>query len=160
MPRRNCYALKKFSEAERIADEIGFYGAAANAAVSTATAAARNGDLPHASEACSRARDEFTRTGDSLGLCECLKIEGVIERERENYSIAETILREAMCLFSECENPLGVAESEYELSLAYAAAGKGADALNSVNAARLKFEALEAVADVVRCDKLLSKLLA
>ncbi|MFT7692546.1 MAG: tetratricopeptide (TPR) repeat protein [Candidatus Latescibacterota bacterium] len=151
-------ALEQFIRAEEMSLDVGRYGTAANCAISAAQAAILLEDAQYAEEACNRARSEYARSGDALGLCECVKIDGSIAHLRGESTKAELMLREGISEFKKHSNPLGVAECEYELGLTYIAAGNPVQAMATLVDAREKFKTLGADIDVVRCNRQVSQL--
>ena len=151
-------ALRQFSLAATHAEEMGMYGVWANVQVSRAQAQVILGDIDGAVVSRERARAEMARVDDQLGLWECEKVSGMISRERGNHEEAEGQLRAAATGFSSVSNPLGEAESQYELALLYERIGRITEAKAEVLSAKAAFVELSAALDIIRCEELAARL--
>jgi putative nucleotidyltransferase with HDIG domain len=116
------------------------------------------GDLSRARDRCDIAFELAHRYEHRLGLGEVYKWYGVIYRETEKYSLAETHLRSALEIAEQYSSPLLAGETQRELADVYRAQDRNQDALIALNYAQRVFNDLSAELDLADVDRRLQDL--
>ena len=151
-------ALECYTRGGEQAREMGTVDIEANIVVSQAVAQIGVGDLEEAETSCLQARTYMEQLGDRLGLAECSKVEGMICRERSQYSEGEERLQQGRHIFEELENQLGVAECDLELGRLLQDRGEVEAASQHLEESCKLFQEIGAVEDARKAEELLTTL--
>ena len=153
-------ALSCYAKGEKLARELGTVDVLANLLVSRAIVHVARGELEEAEVACARARQLMDQLSSRIGMAECHKVEGMIDRERGLYPRATDHLEKGMAAFQDLENDLGVAECELELAVVEQRQGELVRARRRLEDSIRRFEQVGAAGDAQRGQALLAEMAA
>ena len=153
-------ALACYAQGEKLARDMGTVDVLANILVGQASVYIGLSDLDGAAASCQGARIYYEQMQDRLGVAECKKVEGMINRGRGLYSEAEALLVEARHSFQDVENELGVAECDLELGLVRQHGGDVEGARRYLQKSSALFEQVGAVEEAGRAKALLADLVS
>jgi len=153
-------ALSCYTKGEALARELGTVDVLANLLVSRALVHARRAELEEGETACAQAWRLMDQLGNRLGLAECHRVQGMIDRERGLFDRAADQLTKGMAAFQALENELGVAECELELALVEHRQGDTARARRRLEGSVRLFQQVGAAGDAQRGEALLAEMAA
>jgi len=153
-------ALSCYRKGEDLAGELGTVEVHASLLVSRALVHVQRAELEEAEIAGARAYELMDQVGSRIGLAECQKVQGMIDRERGLLDRAAEHLEKGMAAFQVLENELGVAECGLELALVEQRRGDTARARRHLEDSIRLFQQVGAAGEARRGEALLEELAA